>query len=660
MQLSTPLLIYPPFADPTWPYVSLPTIKGYLQSKKINISIQDFNAEMLTYLTSKKTILEWKGTLQKRARQLNKKQTSKTKISMFEKLEYHRILQAIPLCELDFSAALSLLKSGQAFYEKQNYLKQRDRLEVLFQIMEATFFPFRFSFNRADHLVAPWDFELLGHYISHKKSPLDLWYQQKLAQIPANQQFIGISLTFISQLPETFYLAKLIKKQLPNCFIMLGGATADLVAHELTAHEARKLFTYVDAFCLQEGEESLAQLLPLIATHGGRPTDYELEKIPNIFFASNSDQTILHGPCKVFDLKTSTAPPDYSDLDLSNYLAPSPMLLYAPTRGCYWNRCSFCGYGFNQSGKHRYREIPIEQAAADLQSMQKNFATSNFYFSCDVLSPKYALALAAELIKRKIKIFWSTDLRIEANYTLKNCQLLYKSGLRAVAFGVESGSEKILQLMDKGITPHLIEKINANFHQAGISTAWMTFLNHPQENLQDIKKTIKILADNHKQIDQFIVGNFNPTPRSPIACNPTKFGVEKIYYTQGDIFHLFPLHIAANDSLSLDDKAQQLIDKKIDQLSSQNHLDHYPWAGAISTHHSFLYILKYGQRIFAAKWPKLKNSRAHFSTQKISDSEEQWDYLLANYLQGALRPSDYIRDKVPTALHSFRYFMRWQ
>ncbi|MDP3694657.1 MAG: radical SAM protein, partial [Desulfocapsaceae bacterium] len=429
----------------------------------------------------------------------------------------------------------------------------------------------------------------------------------------------------------------------PDCFLMLGGPCVDLMVRHGQPEVTARILGYVNGITMQEGEKTLEQLLPLLA--GGRHPDPEqLAAVPNLIRRDPISGTIVQGPPAVLDLAEST-PPDYSDLDLTRYLAPSPMLLYSPTRGCYWNKCSFCGYGFNQSGAHAYREIPVQQAVADLRAMQEQYGVANFYFSCDVLSPDYAFRLAQEILDTGLEIYWSTDLRIEAAYTPERCRLLYRSGLRAVAFGVESGSPKVLRLMHKGVTPERIRTVNRHFHQAGISTAWMTFLGHPGEGFQEAKATLDLLAAERKVVDQFIVGTFGLTPGSRIACRPEEFGIDSISYAAGDVFRLFPIHSDRSARINANDQRFGQLDAQIEDLSGRYQLDHYPWAGAISTHHSFLYLRRYGQRVFAKAWPLPRKKKQktgagkklqpRFSLAGLRRREEEF---MGHYLELALQP----------------------
>lgn len=629
------LLIAPPFADPTWPYVSLPTLKGYLAQRGIGVTVRDWNLEGLYFLTDGATTEGWRRQLSARLAELN----SRERLTLIESMEYRRVAEALPLFA-DFAAALKVLRDRARFYERASYVEARDCLEDLFRIVEALCFPFRFHFNRADHLMAPWDFALLDRYIQERRSPLDAFYRRQLAGLAEPPRFVGVSLTFVSQLPEAFYLCHLVRELFPDCFVMLGGPCADLMIRHGRPEAVAGMLDRVDAVCMQEGEKTLEQLLPLLDA-GQRPSPADLAGIANLVSRDPASGVVQRGPSWILDLADSAAP-DYSDLDLSRYPAPSSMLLYSPTRGCYWNKCSFCGYGFNQSGAHAYREIPVRQAVAGLRELQERYGVSNFYFSCDVLAPDYAFRLAREIIATGLEIRWSTDLRIEEAYTAEGCQLLHRAGLRAVAFGVESCSQKVLDLMRKGVTPGRIRRVNRLFHQAGIATAWMTFLGHPGEKGKDARATLKMLEDEGRVVDQFIVGSFGLTPGSRIACQPAEFGLDGTFFTAGDIFGLFPLPIPGGEGV--DETGMEELDARIAALSARYQLDHYPWAGAISTHHSFLYLLRHGQRIFAAPWPldqKRKRKRQErplrlrFSLDRLRRREERF---IGAYLQEALEP----------------------
>lgn len=624
-------LIFPPFADPTWPYVSLPTLKGYLKERGISVTVRDFNIEGLHYLTAPETVRELQAKLNRRFAELNRRRT----LPFTEQLEYRRLAGALGLFG-DFADCRAAMGDAGRFYDHSSYLASRDGLESLFRILEAVFFPFRFGFNRANHLAVPWDFDLLDYYIAGRLSPYEKFYREKLAEFKA-PGLVGISLTFVSQIPETFYLCRLIRELFPGCFILLGGSCIDQMVRHGRPEAVGRIFDYADAVAMQEGEKTLERLLPLLE---GGINPAQLALVPNLVFRDPGG-TISQGPEWLLDLRESAAP-DYSDLDLGRYLAPGSMLLYSATRGCYWNKCSFCAYGFNQSGRHGYREVPVEQAVSHLRFLQEEYGAGNLYLSGDVLSPAYAVALAEGIIAAGLEISWSTDLRAESSYTPEKCRLLRRAGLRAVALGVESGCGRVLGIMNKGLTPERIREISRNFHQAGIAVSWMTFLDHPGETAAEGMATLELIESQAADVDQFIVGEFNLTPGSLISGNPGHYGISSLFYTAGDVFRQFPLHTMKKNAPMPGYRHLDLREKKLKTLSERYHLDHYPWAGSISTHHSFLYILRFGQRVFSHPWKrsgsfwrggKKSGVRLHHDLRAIRKREEKF---MEGYLQHAL------------------------
>ena len=113
-----------------------------------------------------------------------------------------------------------------------------------------------------------------------------------------------------------------------------------------------------------EGEETLAALLGQLETIRSAESAADrfsiLREIPNLL-VSDGDKKLAVGPRVTLDLR-DVPPPDYSDVDLDRYLAPSRTLLYAPTRGCYWNQCSFCYYGLSATATASYCEIPARES----------------------------------------------------------------------------------------------------------------------------------------------------------------------------------------------------------------------------------------------------------------------------------------------------------
>ncbi len=612
------LLIHPPFADPTQPYLSLPTLKGHLRSKGLEARVIDLNIEAVHYLFRKETLDFLASQVGIRFLELNRA----GELTFEEQLEYRWVCEARPKIE-DLLAAdpppLSVFQSPELFYDPAAYSLARRRVEACFEVLSTVYYPYIYDFNRAGHRFVPWSFENLETYCEIDQSPLDEFYRE-VFYLPGDWEamerraigvdleevdFIGISVAFPSQIAEALYLCNYFEDRAPWCFVALGGSCLHQIAIHLDEDGKNQLLDYAGAIGLFEGEETLEELfqrLPVLKESEFFGDDFDiLKEVPNLLLQDpRTDRPVL-GPRRTLDLRAAAAP-DYSDLDLDRYLAPSRILLYAPTRGCYWDKCSFCYYGLSETATASYREVDPSRAASDLAKLSRRHGVRNFYISCDVLAPAYSARLAQAFIDQGLKIHWSSDFKIEKYFTPERCELLRRSGLRSAAFGIESGSDRVLSLMRKGVTRAAMTEVNRSFHRAGIATEWMAFTGHPGEEVEEALETTGWIESEREAVDLFIVGEFGLQPGSHIAQNPEAYGVEKIFQAEGDDLGLYLMFKQKKGDPSPEERRR--IDQAVDRTAAPYALNGYPWAGAVSTHHTFLHFLRYGQRVFLSHFQR--------------------------------------------------------
>jgi hypothetical protein len=672
-------LIHPPLADPTQPYLSLPTLKGWLRAHGLDARVLDLNVEAAHWLFDPTVLDDLGRRIGSRFIDLNRQQ----ELSFHEQRQYRLLVEARPKIEHVIGGEISpitVFQTRELFYDPAQYALARRKAEGLFDALSAAHYPYRFSFNHAAHAVVPWSLDLLDRYVTERRSPFVSFYERYFTGAdewdwssgvgptadPADAAFIGISVIFPSQIPEALYLCRLLRERAPQAFLALGGPCIhQVVVHMEPALQARVL-SYVDAIALFESEETLTELFPRLerwrTTDDAAARHEILRDVPNLLTLRPGESqarsakaperelagTPVLGPRRTLDLREAPAP-DYSDLDLDRYWAPSRTLLYAPTRGCYWNQCSFCYYGLAETATASYREIPAARAASDLAQLARRYGVKNFYISCDVLSPAYAVKLAEALIERNVKIRWSSDLKIEKYFTPERCALLYRSGLRSAAFGIESGSDRILELMRKGCDRATMTTVNRAFHEAGVATEWMTFTDHPDESLDEALDTVRWIDEEKDFVDLFIVGRFGLERGSDIAQDPARYGVRKVFYADGDELRLYAQFTQRAGRRGAD--AEQTIESAIDRAGSAFDLHPYPWAGANSTHHTFLHFLEFGQTAFKQHFKRAAGAvrgamptspvvhiaglreRPRYSIQEIRAREERF---FAAYLPRAL------------------------
>jgi len=604
---SRALLLHPPLADPTQPYLSLPTLKGHLRAKGLDATVVDLNVEATHHLISRRTLAGLIDLLRHRGHRARR--------------EEERVLTAARsgLDDLIDSLGteedpLAVLRDPERFYDPVAYRAATRRVEAAFAALSAANAPYGYGFNRADRGGAPWSIDGLADYSETEKSPFLRFYRELFAaagegigdwdddaatlRVPLDDvDFVGISIIFPSQVAEAFALAALMRELAPGAFLALGGPCLHQAVVHMDDDRRRRLLGRVDAIGLYEGEPTLEALLPLLPELAAAPREERerlLATVPHLLTKTAAGE-LVQGPRALLDLREA-APPDYGDLDLDRYLAPSRTLLYAPTRGCYWGRCSFCYYGLAETSTARYREIPPDRAAADLKRLSQRHGVKNFYISCDVLSPSYAARFAQALVDRGLKIRWSCDLKLDGTYSAERCELLHRSGLRAAAFGIESGSDRVLRAMHKGCDRATMELVNRRFHAAGIATEWMTFTGHPGETLAEALETVDWIDRERDAVDLFIIGEFGLQAGSPIAQDPAAFGVTNIRLAEGDDLGLYPLYDEVEEAITRREREE--LAREVDRVAADYTLRAYPWAGAVSTHHSLLWFIRHGTGVF--------------------------------------------------------------
>ena len=636
------LLVHPPFADPTQPYLSLPTLKGALRARGLDARVVDLNVEAAHWLFARERLEQVGRRIGARFVDLNRTR----ELSFEEAREYRQLVLARPAIEQVLGAdpsPVEVFQDRERFFDPAQYALARRRVDGFFEALSAAYFPYRFGFNQLAHSVVPWSFDLLEEYAGvpreepeggreattgtrgdpHRarafESPLRAFYDSWFASSATwdwssgsgppvdvdELSFVGISVVFPSQIPEALHLARFLRERAPRAFVALGGPCLHQVAVHLEPARQKRFFAFADALGLFEGEETLAALLPRLdawrAAAGAVERHELLRDVPNLLAVDPASGEPALGPRSVLDLSEAAAP-DYGDLDLDRYWAPSRTLLYAPTRGCYWGKCSFCYYGLAETATASYREVPPERAAADLAQLARRHGVKNFYLSCDVLSPSYAVRFAQALLDKNVRIRWSSDLKIERHFTPERCELLHRSGLRSAAFGIESGSDRILELMRKGTDRATMTKVNRAFHDAGIATEWMTFTDHPDESVEEALETVRWIEEQREHVDLFIVGRFGLERGSDIAQDPARYGVRKVYWADGDELRLYALYTHRGGKRSKQGEAA--IEAEIDRVAAPYALNPYPWAGANSTHHTFLHFLELGPSAFRSHFQK--------------------------------------------------------
>lgn len=175
------------------------------------------------------------------------------------------------------------------------------------------------------------------------------------------------------------------------------------------------------------------------------------------------------------------------------------------------------------------RAIPIEHVVDTISHLQKKYRCNHFAIHDEELPPGRAQQLSAELLKQQVKdVRFYAYGRLGKGYDNEELfSLMKKAGFAAIAWGLESGTQKVLDLMEKNTKLDSIERILQKSHVTGIRNLCFIMFGFPGESREDADETVEFLEENREAIDLVMSGVFALAQQSPISKNPAKWGMRR-------------------------------------------------------------------------------------------------------------------------------------
>ena len=233
--------------------------------------------------------------------------------------------------------------------------------------------------------------------------------------------------------------------------------------------------------------------------------------------------------------------PDFSDLPLEKYLSLTEMTnpmhrLWSQGRwnkmvmahGCYWHRCAFCDTSLDYIGNYH---APKATTVVDhMERIMEQTHRTGFHFVDEALPPKLLKEVAEEILRRGLAVSFWGNIRFEKAYTAELCDLLAEAGMVAVSGGLEVASDRLLKLIDKGVTIQQTVEACRHLRDAGIMVHTYLMYGFPTETLQE---TVDALETVRRMFDEGIVQSafwhrYAMTCHSPSGLNPEKYGARRV------------------------------------------------------------------------------------------------------------------------------------
>lgn len=553
------LLITPPFTQLNTPYPGTVYLKGFLKTQGISSFQSDLGIETILDIFSKPGLKR-----------------------LFEEIAKRREKQALlPEFEYMFQAQaqyLHCIESGIKFLQNKvpnlahlicsrNYLPEGKRFEQI-QDLEWSFGSMGIQ-DQAKHLVSLFlddlsdlikaeidshfgfsryaerlgqsanSFDNLAGALAGPVSYVDEIYLGRMEKLLVEHEpkILALSIPFPGNLYAGFRCAQLCKEKFPEVKVALGGGFANT---ELRSVTDTRVFEYLDFICLDDGERPILQLIKYVKGEVDRSA------LKRCLLLENAKVEYINNE-KLSDFKQSeVGTPSYEDLWIDRYISVVEMTnpmhrLWNDGRwnkltmahGCYWGKCTFCDISLDYI--KIYESAGAKLLADRMEELMEETGEHGFHFVDEAAPPSLMKALALEILKRGLSVSWWTNVRFEKRFDADLCRLLAASGCIGISAGLEVASNRLLELIQKGVTVEQVAAVSKNFTEAGIMVhAYLMYGFPTQTDLETIDslEMVRQLFETGV-IQSGFWHQFAMTAHSPVGMQQEKFEVASMQSEAG-------------------------------------------------------------------------------------------------------------------------------
>lgn len=322
---------------------------------------------------------------------------------------------------------------------------------------------------------------------------------------------IGLGAMSRFQFLFALLLAKKIKEQIDTP-IVIGGRHSTSLTKDLFDR-----IKFVDYIVIGDGELAIMKLVGFLKGKN------KLKDIPGLLYRKKG--LVHQNQPKNMNIN-KIPPPDFDGLQYSSYKSfkqNSVSLAYQISRGCPF-RCSFC-----ELSAHKYEAKSIDKVVKDLKLLSEKYGITHFEFVDHTINVNYRYldALCYAFIKKGLNITWDSYARCDS---LDKALLskMKSAGCTMLRFGVESGSNRLLRLMNKDIKSEKSAKILKWAHEEGIINSVFLISGFPGETKEDLEATLRFIKENSKYINSIRIKPFYISGNSIIKKNPKAYGIKNI------------------------------------------------------------------------------------------------------------------------------------
>ena len=566
-------LITPPFTQLNTPYPATAYLKGFFNTKNIPTVQSDLGIEVILALFNKQGLEKLFATIEAKLLSNEIALSSNSQRMLALKDTYINTIDHVVLFLQGQSNTLAHLICTRKFLPEASRFEPIDDTNWAFGSMgkqdKAKYIATMYLEDLGDLIKETVDehfgFSRYAESLGRSANSFDELYE--LLQMPftyldeiliaifdahilkIQPKLVCISVPFPGNLYTSLRCGQWIKNKYPHIKVAMGGGFANT---ELRSLSDPRVFEFYDFITLDDGEAPLEILIEHI---DGKKQQHELKRC---FILLNGVVTYINNTSCSDYKQGQVGTPDYDGLWLDKYISvieiANPMhSLWSDGRwnkltmahGCYWGKCTFCDISLDYI--KNYEPISASLLVDRMEELITKTGQNGFHFVDEAAPPSMMKAVAIEIIKRKLIVSWWANVRFEKSFTQDVCLLLKSSGCIAVSGGLEVASDRLLELMQKGITVAQVAKVSKHFSDAGIMVHAYLMYGFPTQTIQETIDSLEMVRQLFETgvLQSAFWHLFTMTAHSPVGLDPDKYLVKKVSdeigtFANNDIAHIDP------------------------------------------------------------------------------------------------------------------------
>lgn len=542
------LLLTPPFTQLNTPYPATAYLKGFLNTRHLSSFQADLGLEVILEMFSKKGLESLFGTVKisdlphlgKNSQRIFSLRNDyfQTIDPVIAFLQGKNPTLALQICQEDFLPEASRFDALEELDWAFGAMGLQDKAKHLATLYLEDLSDFivecvdeNFGFSRyAERLGRSANsFDELYEELQKPLSYIDELTIGLLAEKMASEKpdIVLMSVPFPGNLFSAFRCAQYLKMNHPEVKTAMGGGFPNT---ELRSLSDARVMSFFDYITLDDGELPVELLVDHIRNGS--------DELKRTFLLSDGKIEYRNNSAKHDYKQSQTGTPDYSDLLLDRYISVievvNPMhRMWSDGRwnkltmahGCYWGKCTFCDISLDYIKV--YEPVAASQLCDRMEEIIAQTGQTGFHFVDEAAPPALMRSLALEILKRGMTVTWWTNIRFEKSFTRDLCRLLKASGCIAVSGGLEVASDRLLQLIDKGVTVAQVANVTRHFTESGIMVHAYLMYGYPTQTVQETMDSLEMVRQLFEAgvLQSGFWHQFALTAHSPVGLEPGKFGV---------------------------------------------------------------------------------------------------------------------------------------